>query len=223
MAQHQERSSGIWNIAPWFVSAVIVMLVVSFSLLVKGDLDQKEDDVTVRKIDVALPPPPPPEPPVKPRTSPSNSPSPSVDLLGQSNGPAFEFSPKAELSLDNLEKVEAPEFDTSKLDLRKTLSLDFPIVEVKQLDEVPHAISTVSIRYPRSLVKRGIKRVDTQVELIIDQQGRAYIKKIVDPVYPEMIEPIRKWVKNVKFSIPTKDGRPIQAIYPYTIRFIYRV
>jgi hypothetical protein len=49
------------------------------------------------------------------------------------------------------------------------------------------------------------------------------LKKIVDPVYPEMMSVIRDWVAGVQFTIPTKNGQPVQAVYLYTIKFIVRV
>lgn len=211
----------IQRLLPWLFSALIVAFVMLISLFFNREATNKSEEMTIRKIDVALPPPPPPEMP-NIQSSSSDSATPTIDLLGQPSTASFAFSKKTQLPLDLIERIENPKFDVSKLDLSQTLALDFPVVEVKQLDSIPKAISTVSIRYPRSLVKKGIKRVDTQVELIIDQQGRAYIKKITDAVHPELIPSIRKWVENVRFSIPTKNGRPVQAIYPYTIRFIYR-
>ncbi len=103
----------------------------------------------------------------------------------------------------------------------KTISVDFALVEVKSLDELPKIISSRYIQPPWSIIKRGITRIPTVVEIVIDQKGIAHIKKIVDPVYPEMVETIRTWIKNVRFSIPKKNGKPVQALYLYTINFNY--
>lgn len=184
---------------------------------------KKEESVTVRSIETALPPPPPPPPPIELEQPVTDTATPTIDLIGAGAGPNLKYSAKPELGLSNLEKIEKPEFDKKSLNLRRALEVDFPLIEVKKLDNIPRAVSDGKIVFPRSLVQRGIKHVPTKVELIIDKNGRAYVKKIVDPVYPEMIEPIRTWVSGVKFTVPTKNGRPVQAVYLYTLNFRYRI
>ena len=183
----------------------------------------KNDEVTVRKIDVALPPPPPPPPPLQLEAKASDNDSPSIDLLGIGQGPSLRYSDTPSMSVPSLEKVEKPDFDVDSLDLRKTLSVDFPVIDVKNLDKIPRLLSKSAIKFPRSLVERGIRQVTTKVELIIDQNGKPYIKKIVDPVYPEMIDTIRETIKNARFTVPTKNGLPVQADYLYKLTFVYRV
>lgn len=211
------------GVLPWLASMVAVGVLAFTMLFLQNAPRFEKDELTVRKMDVALPSPPPPPPPVELKRAQADSPAPTINLVSAGGGADMRYSDKPELSTLKLETVVQPEFDVNSLDLQGTLSLDFPVVEVKELDAVPRAVSSGSIKYPSALVKRNIKRVSTQVELIIDQRGKAYIKKIVDPVYPEMIDPIREWVAKVQFSIPTKDGRPIQAIYLYTLNFVYRI
>ncbi|WP_045860257.1 hypothetical protein [Teredinibacter purpureus] len=209
------------SLLAWVISVGAVMgLFFVMLLLQTGDFTQ-EETVTVRKVDVALPPPPPPPPPLLPPQD--NTPMPSIDLMGSSTGPQMQFSDKPELSVSNMQTVERPTMDLDPLDLRQTLSFEIPTLAVENLDSVPKATSYKRVIYPRSLVNRGIKRVDTKVEIIIDQKGKAYVKKIVDPVYPEMMSVIRDWVAGVQFTIPTKNGQPVQAVYLYTIKFIVRV
>lgn len=210
------------RLLPWLISVILVVLFTLAMLLLQVAGEKPADQVTVRKIDVALPPPPPPPPPLELQKPQSNTPAPTMDFIGMGDGPAMNYSVKPELGMENLEKIKPPKFDPESLDIQKTLSFSFPLIEVEKLDNIPRAVSSNSAKFPSSLINKGIKNVDTKVELIIDQKGKAYIKRIVDSVYPEMVEPIRHWVKGVRFTIPTKNGKPVQAVYPYTLRFVYR-
>jgi hypothetical protein len=204
---------------PWLFSVLIVAaLVVAMIYLQNNDFEQ-EETVTVRQVEVALPLPPPP--PVEMEQTETESSTPSIDLTSMGSGPTIDYAKKPKIAKLKVAKVQLPKFDVSSLDLTKTISIDFALVEVKSLDELPKIISSRYIQPPWSLIKRGITRIPTVVEIVIDQKGIAHIKKIVDPVYPEMVETIRTWIKNVRFSIPKKNGKPVQALYLYTINFNY--
>lgn len=211
------------RLLPWLLSVTMVVIF-TFAMLLLQVAKKKEDTtVTLRKIDVALPPPPSPPPPLEMQKPQINTPTPTMDLIGMGEGPAMKYSTKPELGMENLERIKPPTFDPESLDIQKTLSVNFPLIDVEKLDNIPRAVSSDSPSFPSALVRRGITEVPTKVELIIDQKGKAYIKRIVDPVYPEMVDPIRRWVKGVRFTIPTKNGKPVQAVYPYTLHFVYRM
>ncbi|TPH18662.1 hypothetical protein EPA86_02335 [Litorilituus lipolyticus] len=206
---------------PWLISLLLVLLLVLLMLyLQQGDFTN-EEVVTVRKVDVALPLPPPPPPPIEMEQSQSESDAASIDLIGMGAGPVLDYSKKPKVAQLKLTNVQLPEFDVNSLDLSKTIAVDFALIEVKSLDQLPEIISSRYVQPPWSVIKRGVTRIPTLVEIIIDQRGRAHIKKIVDPVYPEMVDTIRTWVKNVRFSIPKKNGKPVQALYLYGLNFNY--
>jgi protein TonB len=212
------------RILPWILSLIVVIALAALMVTMKlGHVGEKDDLVTVRNVDVTLPPPPEPPPPLKTRQAETESATPSIDLIGAGSGPSMNYSDNPKLTVLNLEKVDQPQFDTQSLDLRKTLALDFPVLEVKELDKIPRLVSTNRVSFPKEMRDRGINRIATKVEIIIDQNGQAFVKKIVDPVYPEMIDVIRKAINDSRFTVPTKDGRPVQAIYLYTLVFINKV
>lgn len=207
------------KVLPWLFSVLLVIALVMVMVFLQSNEFKQEETVTVRKIDVALPLPPPPPPPVEMEQIESESNAPSIDLIGMGAGPKMDYSKKPEVAKLKVAKVELPKFDINSIDLSKTIAVDFTLIEVKRLDQVPKIISSRYVQPPWSIIKRGITRIPTTVELIIDEKGRAHIKKIVDPVYPEMVETIRTWVKNVRFSIPKKNGKPVQALYLYGLNF----
>ena len=210
------------QLLPWLLSLIAVIFLIFTMLFMKGETLLREESVTVRNIKVALPPPPDPPPPLKTQPPEADSPNPTVDLIGPANGPSLSYSSNPKLTMLSLEKIKQPEFDRNSLDLKRTLSVDFPVLEVQELDKIPRLVSSSYVTFPREITARGIKRVATQVEIIIDENGKAFVKKIVDPVYPEMVEVIRKAINNSRFTIPTKNGRPVQAVYLYSLVFINR-
>lgn len=209
------------HLLPWVASLVLVGGLALMILLLKGQDPSAPETLDVHSIDIAMPPPPEPPPPIRTQ-APQESPTPSINLMGEGAGPQLSFADNPKLLLDNLQNLPKPDFDPKGMDLASTLSVDFPLVEVKELDSIPRLVSNHRVSFPRSLRDKGVNRVDTKVEIIIDQSGKAYVKKIVDPVYPDMVEVIRKAINDSRFTIPTKDGRPVQAVYLYTLAFINR-
>lgn len=208
---------------PWLLSLLLVFMLIWIMLKLDSVSQPEEDDIEIRQVESFVPPPPPPPQPIKLQASEEMPSVPSVNLLGLGEGPQMQYDDNPKLSYSRLEKITKPEFNLNDLDIRKELTLDLPLFEVKELDGVPKLVSSNHISFPPELSRRGIKRVETKVEIIIDQSGRAYVKKIIDPIYPEMISVIRKAINNSKFTIPRKDGQPVQAVYLYSLNFSLRI
>jgi len=206
---------------PWVFSLLLAGCLVMAMLMFKTNDLKPEETVTIRTIDVALPLPPPPPPPMEVEQTKSESSSASIDLIGMGEGPKIKYSDTPKLEKPKKSKLKLPKFDMSSLNLGQAISVDFPILEVKSLDQIPQVISSKFFPPPKSIIRKGIKRIPTEVEIIIDQQGKPYIRKIIDPIYPEMIDTIRKWVKHARFTVPKKNGQPVQAVYLYGINFNY--
>lgn len=209
------------HLMPWLFSLVLTGLLVLLLLFNKNaDFLQKES-VTVRSVDLTLPPPPQPPPEPKPRAE-TKAEAPSIDLMGAGGGPSLSYSDNPRLSTLSIEQIEQPKVDLGAIDFDRSLSVNFPLLEVRELDQVPRLVSTNRISFPREMRRRGINRIATKVEIIIDQNGKAFVKKIVDPVYPEMIDIIRKAINDSRFTVPRKNGKPVQAVYLYNLVFINR-
>jgi len=224
-----------WFHRPWRSNALVirflsillaVIAIVAFTLLVllfPERLSPPENEVMVRKIDLQLPPPPEPPPFVQQKPDSSQPDAASIDLTGFASSVELSYDSKPKIKTAPIENIEQPEFDMSHMDMRKTLSVQFPIVGVKSLDRMPQIVSSKQVAIPKELRRRGISRVETEVQIIIVETGRAYIKKIVNPVYPEMIEVIREYIENVTFTPPTQNGHPVQAEYLFKLNFNYRI
>ena len=219
---HNSLKYGTLTLAPWLLSAMIVAGLVFSLHLLKQQPEAPKADLITRKIDVALPtPPPPPPPPVKTTSSSSEPSQTALNLASLGDGPSINYADKPTMTLPKVESLELPNFAMDAKVIQERLALDVPLLAVEKLDRVPQVVRQKYFPPPKSVRQKGVKRIKTQVELIIDQSGKPYIKRIVDPVYPEMEEVIRAWVSHAIFSKPKKDGRAVQAIYFYSINFNY--
>ena len=209
------------KVIPWLFSLLLASSLVIAMLLFKLNDLKPEETVTIRKIDIALPLPPPPPPPMEVEQTNAESSSASIDLSGMGEGPKIKYSDVPKLEKPKKAKLKLPKFDMSSLNLGRVISIDFPLLEVKSLDRIPQVISSKFVAPPKEIIRKGIKRISTEVEIIIDQQGKPFIKRIIDPIYPEMIATIREWIKHARFTVPKKNGQPVQAVYSYNINFNY--
>jgi periplasmic protein TonB len=210
---------------PWLGSVLFVFFMVVGIFLLNTEAKAPEDTLSVRSVEVAeIPPPePPPARQQEVKTENNSTPGPTIDLLGQGSGPAIAYSENPKLAIARMQQIEKPEFNKESLDIGNNLTVSFPLHQVEELDSVPRLLSSNHISFPRKMRESGIDKVATKVEIIIDAQGKAYVKKIVDPVYPEMVEVIRKAINDSRFTVPTKNGRPVQAVYLYNLTFINRI
>ena len=209
--------------ASWSLAVLLALSFVSLLLLLQQQVSEPENELVVRKVDVVLPPPPAPPPPIKLQQQDSSPQAPAINVTGLGGGPTLSFASTPSLGLDNLQHIEQPEFDINSLSIRQSMAVDFPIIEMHNLDKRPRLVSSQYVQLPPSLIKKGVKNIHTKVQIIIDDKGKVYIKKIIDPVYPEMVEVIRMWVKNARFTVPTKNGLPVQAVYDYNLIFVYQI
>ncbi len=210
------------KLLPWLLSLLITLVLVLFMIMFKTKPIPQEDIVTVRSINVEVRLPPPPPPPEIQQTHEKSS-SATINLIGLGEGPQLKYSDIPRLAKPKKNTLVIPKFDIDSLNLGQVMSVDFPTLKVKNLDQIPKVISYKFIKAPAKMVKRRIKRIESKVEIIIDQQGVPYIKSIVDPGYVEMIDIIRQWIKHARFTIPKKNGQPVQALYLYSLNFNYNI
>ena len=178
------------------------------------------EDSFLREIELEeIPPvlPPPPEEPVPITTS--DTQNVAIDMIGPSSGPSLEFkiNPKIAFAQDTL--LEKPEFEMDFSESFSQLTNSENVFDVENLDAAPIVIKSKNTRIPRSLRKKGIQRVETRVQVIIDTSGKAYIQKIIDPKYEVMRSVIRDHVSSIRFSTPTKYGQPVTASYLFLLNF----
>ena len=176
--------------APVFALSLITLLIV----LADSVFDYQQDthtELTIREVALAAAPPPPP--PQVQRSHVKPTPSPNLQLDAAGRGAQMQLSLKA-LDLD-LAKLKLPEVKVTNLHTSMLNSLDFnwQAFGLSELDELPRLLTKLSPLFPESLKRRGIKKVDVQLSVMIDERGGVLLKRINLNPYPELTKSINRW------------------------------
>ncbi|AOT07985.1 hypothetical protein [Pseudoalteromonas luteoviolacea] len=190
-------------------------------ILLDGTNTTPPDQVKIAQLDVTMFIPPPPPPPQITTTSDTSHDTSTLNVLDLTGTVKVNYGIKNNMAMPNITDISMPKFSLKRFELRDFYTSKIPMLEVEKLDKVPKVVSQRYVRPPKSVRKYGEKRIKTTVELIIDQSGKPFIKKIIDPAFPEMIETIKTWVKYARFEVPKKEGKAVQAVYLYDINFNY--
>lgn len=173
----------------------------------------ESDKIEIREIAMVTPPPPPPPPP------PVQQPviDTPVTLQVQGAGPSLQM-------VEVQKRIEIKKPDMPTIDTRQTqwqaLEIDWNAFDLNDLDGLPNLLSPLRITFPKSLSRRGIDRVLIKLDVVIDEQGQATLINIVENPYPELINEIKRLVRNSRFTSPQKDNQPVRArfIWPVEIK-----
>ena len=203
-------------VAPIFAISLITLLI----LLADSVFDSQhatQAELTIREVTLTAPPP---DPPPQVKRSPVNPiPSPNLQLDAASQGAQLQISLKP-LDLD-LAKLKLPEVKVNNLHTSMLSSLDFSwqAFGLSELDERPRLLTKLTTQFPESLKRRGIKKVDVQLSVMIDERGAVLLKYINHNPYPELTKSIKKLVRQARFSIPKKDGIAVRTTFNWPVEF----
>lgn len=174
-------------------------------------------ELTIREVTLAAPPPD-PSPQVQ-RSHVKPIPSPNLQLDVVSQGAQMQLSPTP---LDwDLTKLKLPEVKVDNQHASMLSSLDFSwqAFGLSELDERPRLLTKLTTQFPESLKRRGIKKVDVQLSVMIDERGAVLLKHINHNPYPELTKSIKKLVLQARFSIPKKDGVAVRTTFNWPVEF----
>lgn len=204
--------------APVFALSLMTLLIVLADSVF--DSQQGTDtELTIREVTLAAPPLPPPPPQVQ-RSHVKSIPSPNLQLDAAGRGAQLQLSLKT-LDLD-LAELKLPEVKVTNLHTSMLNSLDFnwQAFGLSELDELPRLLTNLNPLFPESLKRRGIKRVDVQLSVMIDERGGVLLKRINLNPYPELTKSIKRLVSQARFSIPKKNGVAVRTIFNWPLEFV---
>lgn len=176
-----------------------------------------QTELTIREVTLAAPPPDPP--PQVQRSHVKPIPSPNLQLDVASQGAQMQLSPTP---LDwDLTKLKLPEVKVDNQHASMLSSLDFSwqAFGLSDLDERPRLLTKLTTQFPESLKRRGIKKVDVQLSVMIDERGAVLLKHINHNPYAELTKSIKKLVRQARFSIPKKDGVAVRTAFNWPVEF----
>ena len=185
-----------------FGTAGLLFLLIPLTQL----LDEvEEQDLEVREVSIAppppeLPPPPPEEPPApEPDEPPTEMPQepPPIQIerldvaLNPGAGDAVAMgiaTPDLRMERDMTENIEK-------------------LFTFEDLAEAPRLINQPRFRYPASLARRGVNEGKVIVEIDILPSGRARLRRIISSTHPDLEDPAREIVRSARFTKPVIDGQ----------------
>lgn len=195
--------------------AAATFLLLPFTTLISGASSNKKD---LTSIDVSLPPPPPPPPEVE---KPPEEPPPEEE-------PPPPDSPNNQLSLAQMDvalnvgfgDAMAGGFSVEGFATQSdaTTVADLGIFDIKDLDKPPTRTRTVTPVYPPEL-KRARVQGNVVLMIIIDQNGRVTVDKVVESSAREFEQSAITAAEQCLFEPPMKGGQAVRARYRMQVPF----
>ncbi|MEM6708466.1 MAG: hypothetical protein AAF648_06745 [Pseudomonadota bacterium] len=198
----------------FFCSAALLCVLV-FALLYSPTLKPKAP-LTIREVAVGMPPPPPPPPPSQRLEQQSSVPL-KVSVSQRGTVPRLQ----GETLVLNvaLPAVDAPAVETDDLLPEFQLDVAWDGFSLNELDQVPRLLSKPNLKFPRSLTRRGVRRVEVELLVTIDESGRVFLREIRRSTESEIDGLLPDVVGAARFTAPKKDGQPVRARFLWPLVF----
>ncbi|GAC12740.1 energy transducer TonB [Aliiglaciecola lipolytica] len=203
-------------IAP-LVASLLIAGLVSLALSILSQDASQQATLTVRKVNLAVLPPP-PKPKSQQQKSQVDS-APDIQLNVDGGGVNMEF--QITEALQDMAVTELPEIkvQNSQNSLVDILNFDWQAFGLSDLDETPRLLTDLKVRFPESLKRKGVRSAEVELAVLIDEHGGVLLKNIIRNQYPELNTAIKKLISQARFSIPKKDGVAVQASFNWPLEF----
>ncbi|MBG88918.1 MAG: hypothetical protein CMO80_18730 [Verrucomicrobiales bacterium] len=186
-----------------------------------GDLDP----VTYRQMAHAAPPPPPQMPPppeeekayeeeVKPEPPKLEHQLNEVPIQQLSLSLSPGMGVALQMGVPSMPKVQ--KVDTVG-EIEKIFNFD-------ELAQPPTVINKgmIWVEFPRELSRRGVRKAEVVMQILIDKRGRVRVEKFLSQSYdhPKLRESARKTAAQIRFTITKVDGRAVEVRgrFPLTLQ-----
>ncbi|MEM0912321.1 MAG: energy transducer TonB [Pseudomonadota bacterium] len=186
-----------------FLAAALTVLWLGNSIRFSADPDI--DLQTIELITPVIQPPPPPPPstvrePIKITELP---------LQTQGSGAAIQMIEIKPQELD-WEMPDSPTVMTDDVQWQP-LEVNWDAIDLSQLDAMPTLLTMTRAKIPPRLARRGIKKVNVQLDILIDTEGKLTLIEIVENPHQEMVNEIKRLVRTARFTPPLKNGVPVRT------------
>ncbi|MEM6999181.1 MAG: hypothetical protein AAF529_00245 [Pseudomonadota bacterium] len=210
------RNIRLWRFGRAGALALALMMALLASLMFGKSVNAPEV-LTVRKVAVGLPPPPPPPPA-------------QTDPITQTNSPQLDLLSDLEQGTPLLQaKVAPPEMQPTRMpqpelradmpNLDSAMTFDWQGFGLNELDRTPRLLTDLKIRFPQSLKSKGVRRAAVELNVLIDETGKVFLKEILKNPYPQLTTRIEAVMRRARFTPPQKDGAKVRAVFIWPIEF----
>lgn len=193
-----------------FTAAIFFLLPVMHIL---GQLSIKTRDVVVLEAGEAPPPPPPEELPPPPENK-EELEKPEVE------------EPPPPLTLSQLEMALNPgagdatgDFSFGDFDQEIDIMADMEIFNINDLDEIPRMIRSPFWTWPKHALGKIKEDVRAKALIFINPDGRVELRRLQGLTDSILEEDIVKWVEQVRFTSPKRNGKAVRAQYLFPLEF----
>lgn len=201
-----------------FIYALVLVLTM-FVLLpftqYLSDIGKKS--MTVRSVDVSLPPPEPPDfmQDIEPPSQTDQTPPPEF----QEPPPMLNLS-QLEMAINpGVGNAMAGAFDMQGFDLKPSNALaDLQIFEISDLDSTPKLRKGARPVYPASLRSERVGGV-VRLRVLLDVNGHVTVLEVLESDRKEFEQPAIEAAEQFIYDAPTKDGKPVNTQFILPIRF----
>jgi outer membrane biosynthesis protein TonB len=189
----------------------LVVLCLALTILWLGHAlpTAKNKTIDVREISVSSPPPPPPPPRVE-QPQVENT----ISVVVPGAGPEISLA-KVQPRIE-WEKPDITPIDTQQTSLQ-TLDINWDAFELDDLDGNPTLLTSLRIKFPKSLSRRGISKVLVKLRILIDERGKVTLIDIKHNPHPELVAEIERLVRNSRFTAPKKNDQPVRVKFIWPI------
>jgi hypothetical protein len=190
---------------------LLLLLLASLDNLLAPPPPQRFD---LQEVQLYQPPPPPPPPPTTSR-DPSQMAGPSLEL----------FQPQVQLELQVMDlAIELPSGGTAGFGgglggEGEGLGIDWSLVSLSELDGYPNVLQAPILHWHRQLIEQGVKEINVEFHILIDETGRVHPLRILTNDQPSMNETLLEFAAQVRFTPPTRLGVPVRTEYRWPVRF----
>ncbi len=219
--------------------AVFLVILLILFLIMMRLLDAKRiPDRTIRTMETVpemAPPPPPPLEIQEETPPPPPPPLPKLELQIESVAPPLVATLDSNIDLTmrtaDFELESTPQLIPSLLPIKTPKPAKLApalisrpkvqgLVSVGDLDSRPRLMNRPSTRYPSALLRRGVRSGTVILEVGISMNGRVKVRKVLSSSHPELTKMATSFASRARFSVPRKDGQPVNAIYrwPMTLQ-----
>ncbi|MEM1297162.1 MAG: energy transducer TonB [Verrucomicrobiota bacterium] len=231
-----EQKRDAWVPAKGLAALLLTGMLVVFLVAIRQLGSARIPEETIRVVELApemalpAPPPPPPDLIDEPPPPPQRMQLPQLDLQMDMDAPAL----KATLDVPDLTMETAMfelEVDPPPVappvpqtqEARPAVGAPRPApvarttFDVGELDSKPRLRNAPSTAYPRELLQQGIREGRVIIEVEIDTNGNTSVRRVISSNHPRFSEIARGVAGRARFTTPTKNGRPVKAIFRWPI------
>ena len=202
-----------------FAGAVVLASSLFLLIPITQTFDNAKPEIAlIREIRVTPPPPAsPPPPPPEPKEQPNESLPPEL------------VQPPDALALDQLDITLAPGTgdalaiglaDPSLVAEHDVVSEIQEIFTFEDLAQAPRAVYLPRFDFPRALIRKGINSGTLVIQVLIDENGKTTVEKIISSTQPDLTEPAKRLAARARFSIPKIEGKAVKVRgqWPLTLK-----